>query len=126
MQVREVMSSSFTTIEAKSTLVEAFETAEDRNLGALLVMASGQVSGVVTSQDIARQCVSDEKAASEKQVREVMSRKIASCYADTDVHKARAFVRERGFHHLLVCNRDKQVIGLLSASDLEQETRSQE
>lgn len=119
MKIREIMSSSFSTIEAQSTLVDAFRVAEDRGLRALLAMESGQVCGVVLSRDIARQFVTDEELASQRQVQEVMSRKVASCYADTSVSKAKAFVEERGFHHLLVCNRDKHVIGLLSASDLE-------
>ena len=120
MEIREIMSSSFTTIEPQSTLIEAFEMAEDRNLQALLVMARGHVCGVVTSQDIARQFVAEnEDMAAQKHVEDVMSRKIASCYVDTDVRKARAFVRKVRCQHLVVCNRDKHVVGLLSARDLE-------
>ena len=118
MRVREIMSASFSTIDAQAPLAEAFEATEERNLGALLVMTSGQVAGVITRKDVARFYVGGDEEASHKQIREFMNQRIASCYAETDVREAQRLVSRIRCQHLVVCNREKQVVGLVSVADL--------
>ncbi len=112
------MSSSLSAVDSESTLLEAFEVAESRNLKALLVVSDGETCGVITSQDIARQVVADEDAASRRQVREVMSRRIAACYEDSDVQQTRALIKKSKIDHILVCRRDKKIVGFTTAADL--------
>lgn len=126
MNVREIMDSSLATIESDSTLVDAFEKFERQSYRALLVIQSGRPQGVVTNESVVRHVLADEDEASAKPVRDAMTRRVAACFEDTDVNLAREFVQEKDLHFLLICDRDKRLIGLLPAEDLEKEAKSPE
>lgn len=112
------MDAPVTTIDPQSTILEAFEKSEERKSRALVVTDGGTACGVVTGGEAAKRVVADEGSASANSVREIMTTRIAACYDDTDVMKAREFVAGRNIEHLLVCNRQKKIIGVVSADAL--------
>ncbi len=114
---------SVTTIDPQSTILEAFEKSEERKSRALVVTDGGTACGVVTGGEAAKRVVADEGAASTNSVREIMTTRIAACYDDTDVTKARDFMTNRNIEHLLVCNRQKKIVGVVSADVLAREER---
>jgi predicted transcriptional regulator len=115
------MDSALATIEPESTLLEAFERSEERQSRTLVVTTGGKACGVVKGDDVAKRVVADENVASTRQVHEIMATRVAACYDDTEVSQARAFAEEKNLEHLLVCNRKKQIIGVVAVAELMKE-----
>jgi CBS-domain-containing membrane protein len=57
-------------------------------------------------------------------VRDILSRQeIVSCFEDHDIHEAAKMMEEHEVRRLPVLNRDKQLVGILSLSDLAFKTK---
>jgi CBS domain-containing protein len=118
MKISEVMSRNVAVTSPEATLKEAAELMRDRNIGFLPVIRNGSVVGVVTDRDIVVRSICDGLDAEATRVRDVMTRSSFQCYEDqvlTDAARIFSFNRVR---RLLVFNRDKKLVGLLSLDDL--------
>jgi CBS domain-containing protein len=118
MKIRDVMSRKVATIAPDATLKQAAVVMRDRNIGFLPVVRKGDVLGVVTDRDIVIRSVCDGLDAEETRVRDVMTSAPIQCFDDqvlTDAVRIFALKRVR---RLLVFNRMKELVGLLSLDDL--------
>lgn len=124
MQVKEFMYPSLGTIPSQATILQAAEEMQKREVRALVVMSEEKPHGIVTDYDIPRQVLQDDTDMhSARRVQEVMSEEGAACFEDTDVDEAHSFMQRNGTRRLLVCNRQKQMVGVLAAEDLEEGRR---
>jgi IMP dehydrogenase len=113
------MKSSLTTIPSQATVLEAAQKLQESNTNALAVTVRRKVCGFVTDHDVVRSLVAeDESEGSERKVQEIMTTEVAACYQDADVKKAARFVKKKGIHHLLVFDRQKKLVGFVSAPAL--------
>jgi CBS domain-containing protein len=118
MKISEVMSRNVAVTSPDATLKMAAELMRDRNIGFMPVMRNGSVVGVVTDRDIVVRSICDGLDPEITKVRDVMTRSSFQCYEDqvlTDAARIFSFNRVR---RLLVFNRDKKLVGLLSLDDL--------
>jgi CBS domain-containing protein len=118
MKISEVMSRNVAVTSPDATLKEAAELMRDRKIGFMPVMRNGSVVGVVTDRDIVVRSICDGLDPGITKVRDVMTRSSFQCYEDqvlTDAARLFSFNRVR---RLLVFNRDKKLVGLLSLDDL--------
>jgi len=77
-----------------------------------------RLAGMVTDRDIAVRCTaagSDPKACT---VRDVMTPGVVYCFDDQPVEEAERVMKERQIRRLLVLNRDKRLVGIVSLGDL--------
>ena len=118
MQIKSLMNPALGTITPETTVLEAYQTVERQNTRALVVTVGDRVLGVVTNADVGRRVIADEKAAASKPVADVMSKRVAACFEDTEATQARTFMQQKKIQYILVCNRARQIVGLLSPEDL--------
>jgi len=118
MKISEVMSRNVAVTSPDATLKEAAELMRDRKIGFLPVIRHDSVIGVVTDRDIVIRSICDGLDPETTKVHDVMTRSSFQCYDDqvlTDAARIFAFNRVR---RLLVFNREKKLVGLLSLDDL--------
>jgi CBS-domain-containing membrane protein len=117
-QVREVMSQDVKIASPKDSIEKAAKLMAETNCGALPVGENGRLVGVVTDRDITLRAVSKGRAPSHCTVREVMSSRIKYVFEDEATHAAAHNMSKLQVRRLMVLNRQKRLVGIVSLSDL--------
>ncbi|MCL4722618.1 MAG: CBS domain-containing protein [Gammaproteobacteria bacterium] len=99
------------------TVYEAVRVLAERQIGALLVMESGRLVGIVTERDYARKLILEGRSSRETLVRDVMTRRVLCVSADRTIEECMSLMTEQRARHLPVLDH-KQVIGVISIGDL--------
>lgn len=94
-----------------STLLSQF------GIGALLVMESDKVSGIISERDIINKLVSKKLDAEKVKVSEVMTRNVLTVTSKTTVQQAMEIITEKRFRHLPVVD-DGKLVGIISIGDI--------
>ena len=98
-------------------LYEALRLMADKNVGALVVMEDGQVVGMFSERDYARELEFCSHSCLTIKVRDIMSKDIYFAQPETSIDEAMAIVTETRCRHLPVMS-DGEMIGLVSIGDL--------
>jgi len=123
MQVKDIMTPNAECIRPDDTLEDAAKKMRDLDIGPLPVCGDNdRLAGMITDRDIAVRAVAEGKDPRTTKVREVMSEKIIYCFEDQDVEEAARIMQERQVRRLVVLNRDKRLVGIVSLGDLATET----
>ena len=104
-------------IEPDINLYEALKLMASKNVGALVVMEEGQVVGMFSERDYARELEFCSHSCLTINVRDVMSKDIYFARPETSIDEAMAIVTETRCRHLPVMS-DGEMIGLVSIGDL--------
>lgn len=119
MRVAEVMTHGVECARPLDSVVTAASRMRDLNVGSLPVCGdSDRVEGIVTDRDITVRAVSNGQDPQGTQVRDVMTPTIVSCFDDQDVDEAARLMEEHQIRRLVVLNRSKRLVGILSLGDL--------
>jgi len=104
-------------VSPETTVYEAIKIMADKNIGALLVMADGKLSGVITERDYTRKVALQGKSSKQTLVREIISSEVVSVGLHHSVEDCMKLMTERRTRHLPVVEGGK-VVGLISIGDL--------
>jgi CBS domain-containing protein len=101
-----------------NTLVyDAVEMMSDKRVGALLVIAGGKLSGVVSERDYARKVILQGKSSKHTQVQEIMSSPAVFVTPDQTVDDCMHIMTDQRIRHLPVVE-NGNVTGVISIGDL--------
>jgi len=117
-QVREVMSQDVKIASPKDSIEKAAKLMAETNCGALPVGENGRLVGIVTDRDITLRAVSKGRAPNHCTVREVMSSRIKYVFEDEATHVAAHNMSKLQVRRLMVLDRQKRLVGIVSLSDL--------
>jgi len=118
MLVKDVMSHEVQVTQPHATLREAAELMKVLDVGPLPVCDGDRLVGIVTDRDITVRSVAEGQDCWEGRVRDAMSTDIAYCFDDDDVAIAARLMREKQLRRLMVLNRDKRLVGIVSLGDV--------
>lgn len=105
------------TIAPEVSVFDAIKLMADKNIGALLVMSAGKLSGIFTERDYARKIVLQGKNSRQTQVWEVMPKEVITVTPGDSVEDCMKLMTENRIRHLPVLVEDK-VVGIISIGDL--------
>jgi CBS domain-containing protein len=89
----------------------------DRDIGVLIVLEQGDVSGVVTDRDIVLRAVAERRIPDETPVSEVASKEIITVTPEDDVDRVIQTMRERALRRVPVVE-EGHPVGIVSLGDL--------
>lgn len=118
MFIKEIMHPGAEWISPDTTLQEAAGTMRDKDIGCLPVGENDRLVGMITDRDIACRGAADGCDPKKTPVRELMSRGIVYCFDDETVEDVASFMEKKQLHRLVVLNRDKRMVGILSLGDV--------
>jgi CBS domain-containing protein len=113
--VDQHMSTSLVTASADDKLADAAKTMADRGVGAVIVLDSGRLAGILTERDVLK-AVADG-ATQDATVGERMTRHPETVESDETTDQAAALMIHGGFRHLPVVD-GGEIKGILSIRDL--------
>jgi CBS domain-containing protein len=104
-------------VEPDAKLSAAVKILSERRIGAVLVMSSGRMEGILSERDIVRVLGERGAAVLDEPVSAVMTRKVVSCREKDTVSSIMERMTTGKFRHLPVVEDDK-VVGLISIGDI--------
>jgi CBS domain-containing protein len=104
-------------IAPDASVYEAVNLMADKEIGALLVLESGGLVGIISERDCTRKVILQERAPKDTLVREIMTSDVITVRPDQTVEECMALVTAKRIRHLPVVA-DDQLIGIASIGDL--------
>jgi CBS domain-containing protein len=100
-----------------ATVYEAIDQMAEKGCGALLVMESKRLVGIISERDYARKVILKGKSSREIAVREIMSYPVICIPPELTVEQTMALMTEKRVRHLPVVV-DETVVGVISIGDV--------
>jgi CBS domain-containing protein len=122
MRVREVMTRGVECIAPDTALQEAARLMKDLDAGCLPVCKNDRLAGMLTDRDIVIRAVAEGRDARACTAGDVMTPEAVHCFEDDDIEEAARLMKERQIRRLLVLNRNKRLVGIVSLGDLAVDT----
>jgi CBS domain-containing protein len=104
-------------ISPDATVYEALEILEERNIGALLVLAGDQLVGLLSERDYVRKVKLKGHSSTDLKVEEIMSSPVVTVDPKTTVDECMRSMTNKRCRHLPVIDEGK-VVGVVSIGDL--------
>jgi len=112
-------------ITPDASVYEAVKLMTEKGVGALLVLESGKLVGIISERDCTRRLILKEKAPKDTPVREIMTSDVITVRPDQTVEECMALVTARRIRHLPVLE-DDRLIGIVSIGDLVKDVISEQ
>jgi CBS domain-containing protein len=104
-------------INADSTVFDALGVMADNGVGALLVMESEKLVGIMSERDYARKVILLGKSSREAKVREIMSEKVLYVHPHRTADECMALMINKRIRHLPVID-NNNLVGVISIGDV--------
>jgi CBS domain-containing protein len=105
------------TATPEETLLNALKLMADRDIGSLVVMAHGELVGMLTVRELTNVLVKTEGNISTTHVRVAMDDKPLTCTTDTDMDEVRRMMLDRHARYMPVMD-GKMLMGVISFHDV--------
>jgi len=106
------------TVNPESSVYEALETLESKNLGSLVVLEEcGKLDGIFTERDYARKVILKGRSSKETRVMDIMTESPVFVTPETKIDYCMQLMTDKHIRHLPVLD-DNELVGLISIGDL--------
>ena len=124
MQLRDVMSHDVEMIHPECSLVDAARKMKTLDAGEVLVCDDSEIIGMVTDHDITTRAIAEGRDPNSTHVRDVMTPDVIYCFEDQEVDEAVQVMRQRHVPSLVVVNRDRELAGIVSLSEITRDSNA--
>jgi CBS domain-containing protein len=119
MQIKDIMTRNVECVRPDDTLQAAARKMRDLDIGPLPVCGDNdRLAGMVTDRDITVRATAEGKDPTRTPVRDAMTPDVVYVYDDQDARDAADTMASRQIRRVLVLNRDKRLVGIVSLGDL--------
>jgi CBS domain-containing protein len=118
MKLSDIMTRNVEVIHPNSPLQEAAIKMRDLNVGAIPVCDGDRLKGMLTDRDITIRSAAEGRDPKTTRASEVMTPEVIYCFEDQDVEEAARLMANRQVRRLLILNREKRLVGIVSLGDL--------
>jgi CBS domain-containing protein len=105
------------TVSPDTTVYDALETLENKNVGALVVVENGTFFGLFTERDYARKVILRGRSSKETRVRDIIAERTPYVTLDTSIEQCMELMTEKYVRHLPVLV-EGGVCGIVSIGDV--------
>lgn len=125
MQLRDIMTQDVERVHENVTLQEAAQKMRDLNVGLIPIYEGDRLVGMLSDRDITVRATAKGWNPAQTSVREAMTKDIVYCFDDQSAEEAAAVMADHQIRRLIVLNRDKRLVGMVSLGDLATQAPSQ-
>ena len=123
MKVKDIMSNSIISLKPSDTLAEASKVMKGNKISCLPIMNENKsdIVGIITTTDLMNIYTSADKELHMdpwSQVSEFMSSPVVTIGPDAEVKEASKLMKDKHFHHLIVVDKNKKILGVISSLDI--------
>jgi CBS domain-containing protein len=100
-----------------ATVFDALQLMAEKSIGAVVVLDSGKLVGILSERDYARKVILKGKASREIPVREIMTKDVVCVRPDMLIEACMKLMTDKRIRHLPVLEGDR-LIGVISIGDV--------
>jgi CBS domain-containing protein len=115
--VEEIMTTNPRTVKVDDTIKDAAGVMRDSDIGDVIVIEDGQVTGILTDRDVVVRAVAEGRDAESTSVSEICSSGIRAIEPDASVDDALRMMRDEDIRRLPVV-KNGRTVGIVSLGDL--------
>lgn len=116
--VADVMTRQVVYLPEDTMLDEAAQVMRDQGIGDVVVTRGPTMTGVVTDRDIVVRAIAEGLPTPTTPLSAIVSHELILVEQSATVEEAVQAMQDRGVRRLLVCDADRQVVGIISLSDV--------
>jgi CBS domain-containing protein len=125
-KLKEVMSRDVEVCNPNDTLVQVAEKMRALNVGPIPICDGEKIKGMITDRDIVVRAIALGHDPRSTKASDIMTDQIEWCFEDVDVEEAAKLMSKKQIRRLLVLNRDKKLVGIVSLGDVVVKTHEDE
>ena len=115
--ILRVKGNTLFTVSPDSALAEAVTTMAEHDIGSLVVMDHGDLTGMLTFREVIRAIVRNDGSVGRTTIRSVMDDAPLTCTPETEIDEVRRMMLGRHARYMPVLN-GKQLMGVVSFYDV--------
>jgi CBS domain-containing protein len=123
MRLSDVMTRQVEVVRPDDTLEEAAARMSSLDIGPLPVCDGDRLVGMLTDRDITVRATAAGRDPKTTLVRDVMTEQVVYAFDDQDTNDAARLMEKHGIRRLVILNRDKRLVGIISLGDLAVDTQ---
>lgn len=118
MQLKEIMTPEVERLPKDANIRDVAQKMKTLDVGMIPVYDGDRLVGMVTDRDITLRVVAERRDAASTPAHAVMTPEVIYCFADQTVEEAAQVMERHQIRRLIVLNRDKRLVGIVSLGDL--------
>ncbi|MHC4984492.1 MAG: CBS domain-containing protein [Planctomycetota bacterium] len=118
MKVKENMSSHVASVGPGASATEIARLLRDQHIGCVPVLEGEQLIGMVTDRDVTCRILAEGRDPDKTTASDFMSKDVSVCFEDDFLTHAAEIMEDKHVRRLAVVDRDKHLVGILTADDL--------
>jgi CBS domain-containing protein len=125
MILKDIMTREVEVVHPNASLQEAADKMDALNVGPLPVCDGDRLVGMITDRDIIVRATAAAMDPRTARVRDAMTDEVIYAFEDQDVREAARLMEEKQIRRLVVLNRDKRLVGIVSLGDIATATQDE-
>jgi len=116
-QLLQGKSSEIWSVGPGDSVFDAIKIMADKGVGALLVLDSGSLIGILSERDYARKVILKGRSSKDTSVKDIMTERVLFVGPDKTLDECMALMTDKRIRHLPVME-DDQLVGVFSSGDV--------
>jgi len=108
---------SIWSVAPEDSVLDALKLMADKNVGAVLVLAAGNLAGILSERDFARKVAREGISAENTRVWEAMTEQVICVRAEQSIAECMVMMTDKRIRHLPVLE-NNQLVGVISIGDV--------
>jgi CBS domain-containing protein len=121
MNIRQILQgkrvNALYSVSSDQTVLEALKVMADKNIGALLVVDKGVLTGIFSERDYARKVILKGRHSDDTRIAEVMTANVITIEPEQLLEDSMVIMSDRHIRHLPVMEKG-ELIGIISINDV--------
>ncbi|GAB3556622.1 CBS domain-containing protein [Spirosoma fluminis] len=121
MNVRQILQgkavNALYAVSSDQTVLDALRLMAEKNIGAVLVVDQGELTGIFSERDYARKIVLKDRHSDDTRVADVMTTNVITIEPDQSLEDCMLIMSDRHIRHLPIVDKG-ELVGIISINDV--------
>ncbi|AQG79368.1 CBS domain-containing protein [Spirosoma montaniterrae] len=121
MKIRQILQgkavNALYTVSSDQTVLEALKLMADKNIGAVLVVDKGVLTGIFSERDYARKIILKDRHSDDTRIADVMTARVITIEPEQTLDECMQIMSDKHIRHLPVMDKG-ELTGIISINDV--------
>ncbi|MCX6215242.1 CBS domain-containing protein [Spirosoma sp.] len=121
MNIRQILQgkriNALYSVSSDQTVLDGLKVMAEKNIGALLVVDNGELTGIFSERDYARKVILKDRHSDDTRIADVMTANVITIGPDQSLEESMVIMSDRHIRHLPVVDKS-ELIGIISINDI--------